>query len=114
MRKLSEIKLKRTSDIISEVGKLRKKNKLDIKIVGFAAESQNLKENAVKKLQDKGMDMIAANDITKPQAGFGMDTNQVTLFFVDGSFEELPLMSKDEVAEKIIQHLVSWLAEGAG
>ena len=58
--------------------------------------------------------MIAANDITKPQAGFGMDTNQVTLFFVDGSFEELPLMSKDEVAEKIIQHLVSWLAEGAG
>ena len=52
--KLSEIKLKRTSDIISEVGKLRKKNKLDIKIVGFAAESQNLKENAVKKLQDKG------------------------------------------------------------
>jgi phosphopantothenoylcysteine decarboxylase/phosphopantothenate--cysteine ligase len=112
--KLSEIKLKRTSDIISEVGKLRKKNKLDLKIVGFAAESQNLKDNAIKKLQEKGMDMIAANDITKPQAGFGVDTNQVTLFFVDGSFEELPLMSKNEVADKIIQHLVSWLAEGAG
>lgn len=112
--KFSELKLKRTSDILSEVSKLKKKNKLDLKIIGFAAESQNLKDNAVKKLNEKGMDLIAANDITKPQSGFGVDTNLVLLVFSNGSFEELPLMSKYEVADKIVQHLVSWLVEGAG
>jgi phosphopantothenoylcysteine decarboxylase/phosphopantothenate--cysteine ligase len=62
----------------------------------------------------KGMDMIVANDITEPQAGFSVDTNRVLLIFSDGSTEQLPLMQKSEVAEKIIQYLVSWLVEGAG
>ena len=113
-QKLSEIKLQATSDILKEVGAIKKKQSLDLKVIGFAAESQSLKENAQKKLQEKGMDMIVANDITKPQAGFGVDTNLVLLIFSDGSFEKLPLLSKSEVAEKIIQHLVSWMKEGTG
>ena len=80
-QKLSEIKLQATKDILREVGALKKKQLTDLKIIGFAAESQNLKDNAQKKLHEKGMDMIVANDITQPQAGFGVDTNQVLLIF---------------------------------
>jgi phosphopantothenoylcysteine decarboxylase/phosphopantothenate--cysteine ligase len=110
---LESIPLEPTKDILSEVAKLKKKNKLDLKVVGFAAESQDLKSNASRKMHAKGMDMIAANNITEPQAGFGVDTNKVLLLFSDGSTEQLPLMQKSEVAEKIIQHLISWLVEGA-
>ena len=112
-KKLSEIKLNPTKDILREINLIKKKHHLEMKVIGFAAESQNLKENAVKKLQDKGLDMIVANDITSPQAGFGVDTNQVLFVFSNGSFEQLPLMSKSEVAEKIIQHIINWLMEGA-
>ena len=112
-KKLSEIKLKPTKDILHEIGLIKKKHHLEMKVIGFAAESQNLKENAVKKLQEKGLDMIVANDITSPQAGFGVDTNQVLFIFSNGSFEQLPLMSKSEVAEKIIQHVINSLMEGA-
>lgn len=110
---LTEIRLQPTRDILKEVHQVKKKKNLDIKIIGFAAESQNLTENAARKLKEKGMEMIAANDISKPQVGFGVDTNQVTLIFADGSYEHLPLLSKIEVADKIIQHLVPWLTEGA-
>lgn len=113
-KKLSEIKLKATKDILKEIGAIKKTESMDLKIIGFAAESQDLKDNAQKKLQEKGMDMIVANDITKPQAGFGVDTNEVLLIFSDGSFEQLPLLSKSEVAEKIIQHLMNWMKEGTG
>jgi len=109
---LTEIKLKPTKDILREVSVYKKDKKLGLKIIGFAAESQDLKENATRKMQEKGMDMIVANDITQPQAGFGVDTNQILLIFADGSTEQLPLMTKNEVAEKIVQHLVTWLAEG--
>ena len=60
------------------------------------------------------MDMIVANDITDPQAGFAVDTNKVLIIFSDGSTEQLPLLSKGEVAEKIIQHLTSWYLEKEG
>ncbi|HUV15724.1 MAG TPA: phosphopantothenoylcysteine decarboxylase, partial [Pelolinea sp.] len=102
-----------TVDILSEVSKAKKTRNLELKIVGFAAESQNLKANAQKKMNDKGMDMIVANDITDPQAGFSVDTNKVLLIFSDGSTEQLPLLQKSDVAEKIIQHLAAWLVEGA-
>ncbi len=82
-------------------------------MVGFAAESQDLKLNAAKKMHEKSMDMIIANDITEPQAGFNVDTNKVLFLFSDGSSEQLPLMQKSDVADKIIQYLVSWLVEGA-
>lgn len=110
---LESIKLTRTVDIISEVSRIKKQKKLDLKIIGFAAESENLKSNANKKMREKGMDLIVANDISDPKAGFYVDTNKVLLIFSDGSTEQLPLLQKSEVAEKIIQHLGSWLIEGA-
>ena len=72
--------------------------------MGFAAESQDLLENASEKLQSKQLDFIAANDISANDAGFAVDTNRVTLLFANGTKEILPLMSKTEVAEKIIEH----------
>lgn len=111
---LETIQLEPTKDILSEVAKMKKRNNTDLKVVGFAAESQDLKSNATKKMLAKAMDMIVANDITEPQAGFNVDTNKVLLLFSDGSTEQLPLMQKSEVAEKILQYLVSWLVEGAG
>lgn len=111
---LTEIKLTRTRDIIAETAKLKKSKNLNLKIIGFAAESENLKNNAKKKMTEKEMDMIVANDITDPQAGFSVDTNKVLLMFSDGSTEQLPLLQKSEVAEKVIQHLANWLVEGAG
>ena len=57
-------------------------------------------------------DMIAANDITQAQAGFTVDTNKVLLFFANGSMESLPLMDKHDVADKIIQHVITWLTGG--
>ena len=110
---LEAIPLEPTKDILSEVAKIKKKSKYNLKVVGFAAESQDLKSNAIKKMHAKAMDMIVANDITEPQAGFNGDTNKVLLLFSDGSSEQLPLMLKSEVAEKILQYLVSWLVEGA-
>jgi phosphopantothenoylcysteine decarboxylase/phosphopantothenate--cysteine ligase len=72
--------------------------------VGFAAESQHLLENAAEKLKSKKLDLIVANDISSADAGFAVDTNRVTLLFANGTSEPLPLMSKTEVAEKIIEH----------
>ena len=73
-------------------------------MVGFAAESRDLLENAAEKLRSKGLDLIAANDISAKDAGFAVDTNRITLLFADGTREVLPLMSKAEVAEKIVEH----------
>ena len=111
---LDAIKLTRTRDIIAEAAKMKREKNLNLKIIGFAAESENLKNNAKKKMTEKEMDMIVANDITEPQAGFSVDTNKVLLMFADGSVEQLPLLQKSEVSEKVIQHLASWLMEGAG
>ena len=111
---LEAIKLEPTRDILKDVGEAKKKNKLDLKVIGFAAESKNLKANAREKLVEKEMDMIVANDISDPQAGFGVDTNKVLLMYSDGSTEQLPMMSKSDVADKVIQHLQSWLIEGVG
>jgi phosphopantothenoylcysteine decarboxylase/phosphopantothenate--cysteine ligase len=71
-------------------------------VVGFAAESRDLLENAAHKLESKGLDFIAANDISANNAGFAVETNRVTLLFADGHKEALPLMSKAEVAEVIL------------
>ncbi len=111
---LDSIELKPTKDILKDVAKKKKTEKLNLKVIGFAAESKDLKVNAREKLIEKNMDMIVANDISDPQAGFGVDTNKVLLMYSDGSTEQLPVMSKDDVAEKVIQHLQSWLIEGAG
>jgi phosphopantothenoylcysteine decarboxylase/phosphopantothenate--cysteine ligase len=91
------LELKRTPDILSDV-------KGDFIRVGFAAETtENLLEHAQKdELMKKNLDLVAANDISAPGAGFDVDTNIVTLIDRKGKVENLPLMSKREVADKIL------------
>ncbi|MEJ2605869.1 MAG: phosphopantothenoylcysteine decarboxylase [Anaerolineales bacterium] len=104
------MKLEPTDDILALVSAQRKKRKKPTVIVGFAAESQDLVDNARAKLQQKGLDLIAANDITAVDAGFGVDTNRVTVLTKDGDPIELPVMSKSQVAEYILGHVVKLLA----
>ena len=73
--------------------------------VGFAAESENLVENAKAKVDSKKLDLIAANDITADGSGFGSDTNKVTLINRDLSVEELPLLSKYDVSNRILDRV---------
>ncbi len=97
------IELKRTKDILKELGQSRRKNQF---ICGFAMETENLLENAVKKLESKGVDMIVANSLKTEGAGFGTDTNVVTLIEND-KITELPLMTKQEVAVQILDKAVN-------
>jgi phosphopantothenoylcysteine decarboxylase/phosphopantothenate--cysteine ligase len=108
------IELSPTKDILKAVAEEKVSRHLDLKVIGFAAETRDLKDNAKEKLLEKKLDMIVANDVSDPQAGFGVDTNKVLLMYSDGSTEQLPMLTKDEVAEKVIKHLQSWLVEGAG
>jgi len=96
------LNLVRTPDILSEV-------KGDFIKVGFAAESENLLANTREKLKRKQVDLFVANDITVPGSGFGADTNKVTLISKDGKAESLPLMSKREVADKILDRVAGLL-----
>ena len=77
--------------------------------VGFAAESEDLLDNAKKKLKEKRLDLIVANDITAADSGFDVDTNQVTLIDKEGGTEELPLMSKREVAGVILDRVAGMM-----
>lgn len=101
------IELERTKDILLELG-LRKKNQI---LVGFAAETDNVEEYAQKKLMAKNADMIVANNVKAAGAGFGTDTNIVTLFKRNGEATQLPLMEKRDVANKIIGEIVVLLKE---
>jgi len=79
--------------------------------VGFAAESSNLVENAKQKLKQKGLDFIVANDITASDSGFGTDTNQVTIIDHEGKIDDLPLLPKREVAERVLDRVVEFLSK---
>ena len=96
------LELVRTPDIISEV-------KGDFLRVGFAAESENLVANAKRKLEKKHLDLIVANDITNAKSGFGTDTNKVTMIDRNGKVDNLPLLSKREVADKILDKVVEFI-----
>ncbi len=106
-----QIELEATNDILKTVSRQRlgAKRNHPFVVVGFAAESRDLLENAALKLKSKGLDFIAANDISAGDAGFAVDTNRVTLIFADGRTESLPLMSKSEVAETIMERLAARL-----
>jgi phosphopantothenoylcysteine decarboxylase/phosphopantothenate--cysteine ligase len=97
-----QIELEATEDILKTVAGQRKETKCPRVVVGFAAESRDLLENAAHKLTSKGLDFIVANDISATNAGFAVETNRVTLLFADGRKESLPLMGKAEVAEVIL------------
>jgi phosphopantothenoylcysteine decarboxylase/phosphopantothenate--cysteine ligase len=95
--------LEPTADILAELGWSKGKGVL----IGFAAETNRLVENAREKLQRKGADMIVANDVTQEGAGFDTDTNIVTLVMRDGRDISLPKMTKREVADKILDQALA-------
>ncbi|MCR5793168.1 MAG: bifunctional phosphopantothenoylcysteine decarboxylase/phosphopantothenate--cysteine ligase CoaBC [Lachnospiraceae bacterium] len=96
------IPLERTQDILKYLGEHKKENQF---LCGFSMETQNMLENSRKKLEKKNLDMIVANNLKVEGAGFGTDTNVVTLITKDGE-EELPKMSKEEVAHEILNHII--------
>lgn len=102
------VRLERNPDIISEVGKM----KGDRILVGFAVETENLIENARGKMTEKNMDIIVANDVTQDGAGFRTDTNIVKILDREGGLEELPLLDKIEVAERILDRIKAMKDKG--
>ncbi|RBW67504.1 bifunctional phosphopantothenoylcysteine decarboxylase/phosphopantothenate--cysteine ligase CoaBC [Bacillus taeanensis] len=101
------IELERTKDILAELGKQKQQQIL----VGFAAESTNIEEYALQKLEKKNLDLIVANSIVQEGAGFKSDTNIVTILHRNGKKKELPLLTKQEVAFEILKEVHSCLKE---
>jgi phosphopantothenoylcysteine decarboxylase/phosphopantothenate--cysteine ligase len=102
-----QLELTKTPDILGEVkGSLLK--------IGFAAESENLVENARRKLDEKHLNLIAANDVTMPGSGFDVDTNKVTLLDREGNMERLPLLPKSEVAQRILDKVLELMSKTGG
>lgn len=95
------LELVKNPDILKELGRIKKSQVL----VGFAAETENLIDYAQKKLVEKNLEMIVANDVTATGAGFGVDTNIASLIYRGGKVENLPKMTKKELAEKIIRRV---------
>jgi len=100
------LELVKTPDILAGLGRMEKRPLL----VGFAAETVNLDEFAARKLKEKNADIIVANDVSQPDAGFNVDTNRARLLFRDGRTLEFPLMSKQALASVILDHLAAELA----
>jgi len=89
-------------DILFEAGRRKGKRLL----IGFAAETENLLANARKKLAEKNLDLIVANDVSLPGAGFAVDTNIVKLIDRSGKVEEFPLMSKEDLADRLLDRVL--------
>ncbi len=109
----AEQKIKRTGEglilALTETPDVLASVRGDFVRVGFAAESQELVENAQEKLRRKGLDLIVANDITAEGSGFGSDTNKVTILDAHGGIESLPLLPKYEVAHRVLDQVVALL-----
>jgi phosphopantothenoylcysteine decarboxylase / phosphopantothenate---cysteine ligase len=104
-----QITLEPTPDILTAVAELKNRSGMPRVVVGFAAESQDLIQNARNKLHSKQLDLIVANDITALDAGFAVDTNRVTILDAGGGQEALPLLSKAEVAAVLIERIIGLL-----
>jgi len=96
------LELEQNPDILKELGK-RKGERI---LVGFAAETSSLMEHAEAKLREKNLDLIVANDVTQPGAGFGVDTNIVRIIDSRGKVRNLPLLTKDEVADIVLDQIL--------
>lgn len=104
---IPQITLEAAPDVLGTVARRRPDwNRLKT-VAGFAAESRDLTENAIAKLKSKKLDFIAANDISAADAGFGVDTNRITLLYADGRREALPLMGKEEAARVIMERVAA-------
>jgi phosphopantothenoylcysteine decarboxylase/phosphopantothenate--cysteine ligase len=103
------LELQRNPDILAELGRLPGERLL----VGFAAETEQLLDNARRKLQDKNLDLIVANDLTAEGAGFAGDTNVVRLIYRNGRVEDLPQMSKELLAHRLLDRIRGQLGDQA-
>jgi phosphopantothenoylcysteine decarboxylase/phosphopantothenate--cysteine ligase len=106
IKKLEDIQtleLVRNPDILAELG--CSKGNSRCLLVGFAAETQDLLANASEKLRQKNLDMVVANDVSREDAGFEADTNMVKVIYRDGHVEELPLMTKQQVADQVLDRV---------
>lgn len=103
------VELIRNPDILLEVARRRETNGRPRVVVGFAAETEDLLANAREKLTRKRLDLIVANDVSAGDSGFAVDTNRVTLLDAAGEITPLPLLSKDEVAETVLDRVVALL-----
>jgi phosphopantothenoylcysteine decarboxylase/phosphopantothenate--cysteine ligase len=106
-RKTITVELEETEDIIAAVGAAPNRERRVV--AGFAAESQSLLEYAERKLREKGLDLIVANDITRAGAGFGAETNAATILKRDGSRVGLPLQSKRALADRTLDEIAKLL-----
>jgi len=104
-----QIYLEPTPDILASVSQFKSINGVPRVMIGFAAESQDLLSNACRKLHTKGLDLIIANDITVTDAGFAVDTNRVTILDIGGGEATLPLLSKSEVSEAVLERIIGIL-----
>lgn len=98
------VELVKNPDILLELGRRKKPGQV---LVGFAAETENLLANARRKLEEKNVDLLVANDVTRPGAGFGTDTNVVKLIYRDGKVVDLPLMEKTVLADRILDAVLA-------
>jgi phosphopantothenoylcysteine decarboxylase / phosphopantothenate---cysteine ligase len=101
-----DLVLEATPDILAGLGHSRRAGQV---LVGFAAETDRVAERARSKLDDKGVDLIVANDVSAAEVGFDHDTNAVTIFGHGGSVFEVPLRTKDEVADAILDRVCALL-----
>lgn len=95
--------LEKNHDILKELGEKKRTGQI---LVGFAAETQNLLEYAKAKLEKKNLDMIVANDVSRKDAGFNTDTNVVKLLYRNGTIEELPIMTKQKLADELLNRVL--------
>jgi phosphopantothenoylcysteine decarboxylase / phosphopantothenate---cysteine ligase len=103
----SSIRFERNPDILKEMGQIKN----DQCVVGFAAETEDLVENAQLKMKSKNLDFIVANDVTRTDAGFAVETNQVKIIDRTGGVQDVPLCSKIEVGERVLDRVSEWLRE---
>ncbi len=99
------LQLERTTDILKELSRLGGKQLL----VGFAAETENVEENALRQLNDKNIDMIVANDLLRNGSGFGTDTNAVVILDRSGKIQTFPTLPKSEIACAIVSAVTELL-----
>ena len=100
------IALERTPDVLRSTNGSRKEGAI---VVGFALETNDQLANGTRKLKEKALDFLVLNSANEPDAGFDVPTNRVTILTPDGGAEELPLMTKDAVADDIIARITSLL-----
>jgi phosphopantothenoylcysteine decarboxylase / phosphopantothenate---cysteine ligase len=102
------LEMEETTDILMAIGQ---KKRADQFLVGFAAETHDLKKNALAKISKKNLDMIAANQVGQAGSGFKADTNKLTLYFKDGSFTDIPLADKKQVANILLSCILEKMGD---